>query len=123
MVLVLRLIYVGAALLSTAAGALVTASLFIAERAPQSTKFLGISLVVSAIYVAVGIVLLGIQRHAAATAAAVHGDVGGSSRRLDRHVSRLLAYLLAAGVFVCVVLALMAYGILARIDQGFAVFG
>jgi hypothetical protein len=123
MILVLRLVYVGAALLSTASGALVTASLYIAERAPQSPKFLGISLVVSAIYFGVGVVLLGIQRHAAATAAAVHGDVGGSSRRLDRHVTRLLAYLLVAGMFVGVVLALMAYGILARIDQGFAVFG
>lgn len=123
MVLALRLIYVGSALLSMAAAVLVTASLFIAERAPQSGRFLGISLVVSAIYVAAGVVLFGIQRHASVTAAALLGDVGGSSRRLKRHVARLLAYLLAAGIFVCVVLALMAYAILTRIDQGFAVFG
>lgn len=70
-VLALRRVYVGSALLSTAAGALVTASLFIASRAPQSTKFLGISLVVSAVFLGVGLVLLGIQRHVAAAAAAV----------------------------------------------------
>jgi len=123
MVNVLRVVYVAAALLAMSAGTLVTASLFIAERAPQGTRFLGISLVVSAICFGAAVVLLGIQRHAAATAAGVHGDMSGSSRRLERHVDRLLAYLLAAGAFVCAVLALMAYGILARIDQGFAVFG
>ena len=36
---------------------------------------------------------------------------------------RLVVPALAAGVFVCAVLAVMAYAILARIDQGFAVSG
>jgi hypothetical protein len=35
----------------------------------------------------------------------------------------LLAYLIAGGAFLCAVLGLMTYGSLARIDEGFAVFG
>jgi hypothetical protein len=58
----------------TAAAALVTASLFIADRAPQSNKFLGISLVVSAVCLGAGLVLFGIQRHVAAIAAAVRSQ-------------------------------------------------
>ncbi len=123
MVVVLRLIYVGSALLSMAASALVTASLFIAERAPHSSKFLGISLVVSAVFAGVGLVLFGTQRHVAAIAAAARGQGGEPARELATHLRRLVACLLAGGAFVCMVLALLAYAILARIDQGFAVFG
>jgi hypothetical protein len=122
-VLVLRLIYVGSALLSMAAAALVTASLFIANRAPQSTKFLGISLVVSGVFVGVGVALFGIQRHVAGAAAALHGQGAESAASAAAHLGRLVAYLVAAGVLVCAVLGLMTYIILARIDQGFAVFG
>jgi hypothetical protein len=32
-------------------------------------------------------------------------------------------YLLVGGAFLCAVLGVMTYAILARIDQGFAVFG
>ena len=120
---VLRLIYVGSALLSMAAAVLVTASLFIASRTPQSTKSLGISLVVSAVFVGVGVALFGIQRHVAAIAAATRGQGGEPAQELAAHLRRLLTYLLAGGAFVCMVLALLAYAILARIDQGFAVFG
>jgi hypothetical protein len=42
---------------------------------------------------------------------------------LASHLNRLVACLLAGGAFVCVVLALLAYAILERIDQGFTVFG
>jgi hypothetical protein len=121
--LVLRLVYVGSALLSMAAAVLVTASLFIASRAPQSTQFLGISLVVSAVFFGVGLVLFGIQRQVAAIAAAVPALGGASTPALAAHVRRLVAYLLAAGTFAGVVLALLNYAILERIGQGFAVFG
>jgi hypothetical protein len=124
-VLVLRLIYVGSALLSIAASALVTASLFIANRAPQSAKFLGISLVVSAVFAGAGVVLFGIQRQVAAIAAAVSSpaDASAPAPAPGAHVRRLVGYLLAAGVFVGLVLGLLTYAVLARIDQGFAVFG
>ena len=123
MVMVFRLVYASAAFLSIAAGTLVTASLFIADRAPQSVRFLVISLVVSAVFLGMGLVLLGIQRHVAAITAAVRGHDGESAPELARHVTPLVAHLLAGGAFVCVVLGSLTYAILERIDQGFAVFG
>jgi hypothetical protein len=123
LVLVLRPIYVGSALLSLAAAALATASLFIASSAPQSTKFVAISLVVSGVFVLAGVVLFGSQRHVAALVGAVHGPGGASAPALATQVCRLSGYLLAAGAFVCMLLALLAYGIFERIDQGLAVFG
>ncbi len=122
-VLALRLVYVGSALLSMAAAVLVTASLLIASRASQSTKILGISLVVSGVFVGVGVVLFGIQRQVAAAAAALRDPGAGSVARAAVHLRRLVAYLLAAGAFVGVVLALLNYAIVERIGQGFAVFG
>jgi hypothetical protein len=47
----------------------------------------------------------------------------GAHAQLETHVRRLLVYLLAGGSFLFVALALLAYGILERIGQGFAVFG
>jgi len=123
MLVLFRCVYACAALLSVAAGALVTASLFIADRAPQTTTFLGISIVVSAGFLGVGLVLFGIQRHVAAIVAAVRGHNADSLREPAMHVDRLLAHLLAGGAFVCALLAILTYAILARIDQGFAVFG
>lgn len=124
MVVVFRLVYLCAALLSSAAGVLVIASFFIPERAPQSTEFLGIHLAVGAVFLGVGILLFGIQRHVAGIAAlAAHGHAAETAQGLAAHLSRLLVYLLAGGAFLCAVLGAMAYGILARIDQGFAVFG
>jgi hypothetical protein len=81
-VVVFRLLYLCAAILSSAAGALVIASLFIEDRAAQGTEMLGIHLAVSAVF------------------------MGG-----------------AGGALLCPVLAVMTYAILARLGQGFAVFG
>jgi hypothetical protein len=123
MVVVLRFVYTCAALLSMAAGTLVTASFFIARHAPQGTRFLFISLVVSAVFLGASLVLVGIRRHVAAIVAAVRGHDAESARELATQVNRLVAYLLAGGAFVCVVLGSLTYGILQRIGQGFAVFG
>ena len=124
MVVVFRLVYLCAALLSSAAGVLVIASLFIADRAPRSTEFLGIHLAVGAVFLGVSVLLAGIQRHVGGIAAlAAHGHAGETAQGLAAHLSRLLAYLLAGGAFLCAVLGLVTYGILARIDEGFAVFG
>jgi hypothetical protein len=77
MVLAFRLVYLCAALLASAAGVLVIASLFIADRAPQSTEFLGIHLAVGAVFLGVSVLLAGIQRHVAGIAAlAAHGHAG-----------------------------------------------
>jgi len=122
-VIAFRLLYLCAALLSSAAGALVIASRFIADRAPQSSEFLGIHLIVGAVFLGVGVLLFGVQRRVAGIAALTHGHDGEPARELATHVSRLLAYLVAGGALLCAVLGLMTYAILARIDQGFAVFG
>jgi hypothetical protein len=122
-VVVFRLLYFCAGLFAISAGALVIASLSIQDRAPQSTEMLGVHLAVGATFLGVGALLLGIQRHVAGIAAVAYGKVGESARELTTHVKRLLAYLLAGGALLCGVLGLMTYVILARIDQGFAVFG
>jgi len=123
MVVAFRLLYLCAALLASAAGALVIASRFIADRAPQGTEFLGIHLAVGAVFLGVGVLLLGIQRLAAGIAALARGHDGEQGRELATDVHRLLVYLLAGGAFLCAVLGLMTYAILARIGQRFAVFG
>jgi uncharacterized membrane-anchored protein len=123
MVMVFRLVYASAAFLSMAAGALVTASFFIARHAPQGTTFVFISLVVGAVFVGAGLVLFAIQRYVAAIASAVRGQDGESAQELATQVRRLMAWLLVGGAFVCVVLGSLTYGILERIDKGFAVFG
>jgi hypothetical protein len=123
MIVVFRLVYLCAALLSGAAGALVIASFFIPDRAPQGTEFLGIHLAVGAVFLGVGVLLLGIQRHVAGVAALAYGRDGERAQDLMAHLNRLLAYLLVGGAFLCAVFGMMTYGILTRIDQGFAVFG
>ena len=120
---VFRFVYLSAAALAGAAGALVAASLFIPGRAPQSHEFIAVTAVVSAAFFGIGLVLFGIQRHLAriVDAATRPGETTGPG--LAKHIQHLLAYLLAGGVFSCLVLGSMVYAILARIDQGFAVFG
>jgi hypothetical protein len=54
MVVVFRIVYLCAALFAGTAGTLVTASLFMADRAPQSGRFLVISIAVSAVFLTVG---------------------------------------------------------------------
>jgi len=124
MVVVFRLVYLCAALLSSAAGMLVIASFFIPDRALQSTEFLGIHLAVGAVFLGVGVLLFGIRRHVGGIAAqAAHGHAAETAQGLAAHLNRLLAYLLVGGAFLCAVLGAMIYGILERIDQGFAMFG
>ena len=123
MVVLFRLVYLCAALLSTAAGVLVIASCFIPDRAPQSTEFLGIHLAVGAVFLGVGVLLFGIRRHVAGITALARGQAGERAQDLAAHLNRLLAYLLVGGALLCAVLGIMTYGILTRIDQGFAVFG
>jgi heme/copper-type cytochrome/quinol oxidase subunit 2 len=123
MVVVFRLVYFCAALLASAAGALVILSLFIQDRAPHSTGMLGIHLTVGAIFLGVAVLVLGIQRHLAGVAAVAYGQDGERAQDLVAHLNRLLAYLLVGGAFLCAVLGIMTYGILTRIDEGFAVFG
>jgi hypothetical protein len=118
-----RFVYLCAALLAAAAGLLVIASLFIEDRAPSTYEFLGISLAVSAFFLGMGLVLFGVQRHVTGIADIARLHDGGIARQLATRVDRLVAHLLTGGVLLVAVLAVITYAILARIDQGFAVFG
>jgi hypothetical protein len=123
MVFVFRLVYCCAAFLSFAAGALVIATFFMPDRAPQTFVFIGTNAAVGAVLVGVGILLFGIQRHVAGIAAIMRDHDDQTTHALAIHVDRLLAYLIAGGALLTSVLGLVTYVILARIDQGFAVFG
>jgi hypothetical protein len=106
-----------------AAGLLVIASLFIADTRPETNAYLGIHLIVGGVFVALGLLLLGILLEVAAIARFALDPEGTVTSRLRDRVRRLLQLLLAAGLFLCLVMAMVTYGILARIDEGFAVFG
>lgn len=72
----------------------------------------------------VGVLLLGLRRHVAGIAAlAARGHNAGTAQELAARCNRLLAYLLAGGAFLCAVFGAITYGILERIDRGFALFG
>ncbi len=114
-----RFLFLLAAILCVAAAILITASLFIADRAPQSPRFLAVSLCCSGIFVATGWLAFGIRRHVAAIAS----QARAGPKDLSQHAEALLVHLVCGGAVLCVMLALIVYAILARIDQGFAVFG
>ena len=117
-----RFLFTAAAMLSVAASLLVTASLFIADRAPRSAEFLVISLLVSAAFLALGLLLAGMLVQVAGIAR-MASDEPTTAALLGRRVARLLMLLAVAGLGLCGLLAVVVYAILARIDQGFAVFG
>jgi hypothetical protein len=83
MQVVFGVVYLFAAFLSISSAALVAASLFMPDRAPQSMAFLGISLAVIAVFLVIGVLLLGIQGQVARVAAL------GPARTLGRPVSVL----------------------------------
>jgi hypothetical protein len=112
-----------AAALSGIAGLLVIVSLFIADTRPQTDTFLGIHLFVGGVFVALGLLLVGILLQVIAIARISLVREGADAARLRQRVRRLLMLLLAGGFFLCLVMAMVTYGILARIDEGFAVFG
>jgi hypothetical protein len=70
-----------------------------------------------------GVVLFGVQRYVDGIADIARLHDGGAARQLAAHVDRLVAHLLAGGVLLVVVLGVLTYAILARIDGGFSVFG
>lgn len=122
MINALRIIYVFAAGLSLFAALLVTGSLFIAEWAPHSLQFLVISLIVSAMFLLIGVLLLGIQSTLSRLGKASQGVDANSAADLKKSWFRLLVYMILGGLAVSAVLLLATYAILARIER-FVVFG
>ena len=122
-VTVFRAVYLCATALCFAAGGLVTASVFMPDRAPKSGLFLGITLVFVGFFLTLGGLLFGIQRHVAGIAAEARRLDDRKKADLATHITRLVIHLLLGGILLCAILGVLAYAILARIDQGFAVFG
>lgn len=123
MITLLRLTYFSASAISLVAALLVTASMLIAERAPQSTQFWIITIAVSVFFAAAGLLLLGIGRHLVGIGLLARSTTNDRSAELTRRWHRLAAHMLAGGLIVLCLLLFVTYVILARIDQGFAVFG
>jgi hypothetical protein len=117
------LLFTTAAALSIAASLLVTASLFMPDRSPQSTEFLGISLFVSGAFLALGLLLIAIEWQVVGIARIAAAGENALAESLSRKVYRLLILLVIVGLGMGGLLASLTYAILARIDQGFAVFG
>ncbi len=118
-----RTIYICAILLCLAAATLVTASLFIADRAPQSGQYFWTTIVVGGFFLAIGVLLFGIQRHGSGLVREAMTSGRPASMRFAAHAFGLLLYLSLGGLSLCAILGIMTYAILARINQGFAVFG
>lgn len=109
--------------LSLTAGLLVTISFFIADRAPQGSWSLAVHLVISGVFLMLGILLAGIAMQVLGLAK-IAGSAGATRMRvLSKGITRLMILLSIVGLGLSAILAILTYGILARIDEGFAVFG
>ena len=123
LIVAFRIIFALATALCLAAGLLVTASLFIADRALQSGQFPLVSLIASAAFFALAFVVAGIRAQALQIGRLTALRSDETRADLGRRVGRLILYLLVGGLGLTLILALLTGGILARIDQGVAVFG
>jgi hypothetical protein len=123
MIKLLRVTYYSAAALSLFAASAVTVSMLMPERAPHSAQFWIITIAVGLYFAAIGVVLLVVGRHLPAIgvlAKAMTNDEGTELRSCWR---RLAVYMLLGGLLLLPVLLLITWAILARIDEGFAIFG
>ena len=123
LIIAFALFFTVAAALSGAAGVLVTTSLFIADRSPQSAVSLNIHHFVSGVFLGISALLIAIEVQVIGLAKAAGALDLVTGQRVRMRITWLLALLGIAGLFLCCVMALITYGILARIDEGFAVFG
>ncbi len=121
LLIVFRVTYWLAIALLFVAAFLVTASFFIADRLPSSPSFCSIGVVVSSILVAIGLLVLGIQRRAAAIAQLLPERKNATG--LTIHLRFLLIYLTIGGFALCIVLVVIVSAVVSRIAEGFAVFG
>lgn len=123
MLLALRMVLIGIAALALLDAALVTASLFMTDRAPVSAPYFRISYAVSGFFLMLAGLAFGIQRQMGRVSASGAGLRGQEREAFDRALAPLVSLLLLASLLFGLLLALASYAILARIDQDFAVFG
>jgi hypothetical protein len=118
-----RAIYWLAAALSTAAGLLVMASMLIAEHATQTEVIWGITMTVGILFVSMGVLSLGIAHYLLAIGRLVRTMQNEQAVAVWHNWSRLSIVMTIGGAMLDVFLFGAVYGILDRINQGFAVFG
>jgi hypothetical protein len=102
---------------------LITASLFMTDRAPHSTTFAGVSVVVSLLFLAAGLLILGIQSRITAIAESHNEQDSATNDDLDRHLSSLAVYLMICGIAQCMIMMTVTFAIALRINEGYPVFG
>lgn len=119
----LRIACYGLTLVALLDAGLIFASLPIADRAPVSAQAWTVSLVVIAIFLLIAALCGGIGRQAGRLGALAPAVEGAAAARLRAALAALAGLLLGAALTFGAALLLVGYGILARIDQGFAVFG
>jgi len=102
---------------------LITASLFMAGRAPHSATFVGVSVAVSLLFLAAGLLILGIQFRILAIARLRNEQGSAANDDLDRHLFYLAAYLMICGAALCMIMTTVTFAIAVRINEGYAVFG
>jgi hypothetical protein len=78
---------------------------------------------VSGVFLVLGLLLIGIELQVVGIARIAAAPENEIVSRLGTRVVRLLILLVIAGLGLSGLLAIVNYAILARIDQGFAVFG
>ncbi len=77
----------------------------------------------SGVFLVLGLLLIGIELQVVGIARIAAAPENEIVSRLGTRVVRLLILLVIAGLGLSGLLAIVNYAILARIDQGFAVFG
>jgi hypothetical protein len=119
----LRVAYFSAAALSLFAASMVAVSMLIPQRAPQSAQFWIITIGVGLFLAVIGLVLLGVARHLPAIGVLAQSMTSDDGALLRSRWRRLAAHMLLGGLMLVPLLLLIAWAIVARIDQGFALFG
>lgn len=120
---VVRLACFGLALVALLDAALIVASLLIADRAPVSAQAWTVSLIVVALFLLIAALCAGVGRQAGRIGALAPVVEGAAAARLRGALASLGWLLFGAALVGGTILLLAGYVILARIDQGFAVFG
>jgi len=123
MIKLLRVTYYSAAALSLFAASAVTVSMLMPERAPHSAQFWIITIAVGLYFAAIGVVLLAVGRHLPAIGVLAKAMTNDEGTELRSRWRRLAVHMLLGGLLLLPVLLLITWAILARIDEGFAIFG
>ncbi len=123
MLTLLRITYFSASALSLFAASMVAVSMLMPNRAPHSVQFWIITIGFGLFLAAIGLALLGVGRHLPAIGLLAQSMTNDAGARLRSRWRRLAAHMLLGGLMLVPVLLLIAWAILARIDQGFALFG